>query len=198
TVEQVQKNIQVLNGMPASQLGVAMNYIASSLGVKCTFCPVHKDDKCDFASDEKPEKGQAREMMKMVQNINKATFKGNPAVGCFTCHRGGPEPIRAPQLPIAEPTPFAESAATPAVSTEKPPTADQVLARYTEALGGAAAIEKIKTRTMKGTWVGSNGITLGYELYQTAPDKVYSVLNTPRQGVIERGFDGQVAWEKSQ
>jgi photosynthetic reaction center cytochrome c subunit len=199
TVEQVQKNIQVLNGMPASQLGLAMNYIGSSLGVKCTFCHVYKDEKWDFPSDEKPEKGEAREMIKMVLNINKANFKGNPAVGCFTCHRGSEHPVRVPQLPIAEPTPFAESAATTtAAPAEKPPTADQVLARYTEALGGAAAIEKLKTRSMKGTWLGTNGITLGYEVYQTAPEKIYTILNTPKQGVIERGFDGQVAWEKSQ
>lgn len=197
TVEQSQKNIQVLTGMPASQLGVAMNYIGSSLGVKCTFCHVNKDGKWDFPSDEKPEKGQAREMIKMVQGINKANFKGNPAVGCFTCHRGSASPVRAPQLPMAEPTPFADTAATSTTPVEKPPTADEVLAKYTAALGGAAAIEKLKSRSMKGT-LDSNGATLGYELYQTAPDKVYVVLNTPKQGVIERGFDGQVGWEKSQ
>ncbi|MGH9871182.1 MAG: c-type cytochrome [Pyrinomonadaceae bacterium] len=201
TVEMVQKNIQVLNGMPASQLGVAMNYIASSLGVKCTFCHVNKDGKWDFPSDEKPEKATAREMMKMVRGVNNGTFKGNPAVGCFTCHHGSTSPVRVPQLPIAEPTPFADTAAAaaaPAAPVEKPPTADQILAKYTEALGGAAAIEKLKTRTMKGTWLGTNGITLGYEVYQTAPDKIYTVLNTPKQGVFERGFDGQVGWEKSQ
>ncbi len=37
----------------------------------------------------------------------------------------------------------------------------------------------------------------GYEVYQTAPDKIYTVLNTPKQGVIERGSDGKTAWEKS-
>ena len=35
TVEQVKKNIQVLKGLPASQLDIVMNYMASSLGVKC-------------------------------------------------------------------------------------------------------------------------------------------------------------------
>lgn len=198
TVEQVQKNIQVLNGLPQSQLGPVMNYIASALGVKCTFCHVNKDDKWDFVSDAKPEKGQAREMIKMVQNINKGNFKGNPAVSCFTCHRGNNEPVRVPQLPIAEPTPFAENSAALTAPKEAPPTADQILAKYTEALGGAAAIEKLKTRSMKGIWLASNGVTLGYEVYQTAPDKIYTFLNTPKQGVIERGFDGLSGWEKSQ
>ncbi|HEV2826421.1 MAG TPA: c-type cytochrome [Pyrinomonadaceae bacterium] len=198
TVEQVQKNIQVLNGLPASQLIPVMNYIGSSLGVKCTFCHVNKEGKWDFPSDEKPEKSKAREMIKMVQGINKGNFNGNPAVGCFTCHRGTHEPVRVPQLPIAAPTPFAETADTAAAAPkETPPTADQILAKYTEALGGNAAIEKLKTRTMKGTWLTANGISLGYEVYQTAPDRIYTVLNTPKQGVIERGFNGTTAWEKS-
>jgi hypothetical protein len=51
---------------------------------------------------------------------------------------------------------------------------------------------------MKGTWLASNGATWGYEVYQTAPDKIYTVINTPKQGVIERGFDGHNGWEKSQ
>ena len=195
TVEQVQKNIQVLNGLPQSQLLSVMNYMGSSLGVRCTYCHVRKDDKWDFVADEKPEKGTAREMIRMVQAINKGTFKGNPAVGCFTCHRGSNSPVRVPQLPIAVPTPFAETAATK--PKETPPTADQILARYTEALGGSAAIEKLKTRSMKGTWLTSDGITLGYEVYQAAPDKLLTILNTPKQGVFERGFDGHAAWEKS-
>ena len=195
TVEQVQKNIQVLTGLPQSQLIPVMNYMASSLGVRCTYCHVRKDDKWDFVADEKPEKGTAREMIKMVQGINKGNFKGNPAVGCFTCHRGSNSPVRVPQLPIAAPTPFADSAET--ATKETPPTADQILAKYTEALGGSAAIEKLKTRSMKGTWLTSDGITLGYEVYQSAPDKLYTILNTPKQGVFERGFNGQTAWEKS-
>lgn len=197
TVEQVQKNIQVLNGLPVSQLIPVMNYMGSSLGVKCTFCHVKNGDKWDFVSDEKPEKGSAREMIKMVQNLNKASFKGNPAVSCFTCHRGSEHPTRVPQLPIAMPTPFAAESPAATATKEVPPTADQILAKYTEALGGSAVIEKLKTRTMKGTVEMSNGNTLGYEVYQTAPDKLYIVLNTPKQGIIRRGFDGKTAWEQS-
>lgn len=195
TVEQVRKNIQVLTGLPESQLIPVMNYMGSSLGVKCTFCHVKKGDKLDPVSDEKPEKTSAREMIKMVQGINKVNFKGNPDVSCFTCHRGSEHPARVPQLPIAAPTPFENRPAT--TTKETPPTADQILAKYTEALGGSAAIEKLKTRSMKGTWNTSDGITVGYEVYQTAPDKIYTVLNTPKQGVFESGFDGKTAWEKS-
>jgi hypothetical protein len=203
TVEQVRKNIQVLNGLPDSQLIPVMNYMGSSLGVKCTFCHVKNGDKWDFVSDDKPEKGSAREMIKMVQGINKANFKGNPAVGCITCHRGSEHPVRVPQLPMAEPTPFANAETATAAPKATPPTADQILAKYTEALGGAAALEKLKSRTMKGTWQRRSGtaafdMPMAYEVYQAAPDKLYAVLTTPKQGVFETGFDGQVAWQKSQ
>ncbi|MDQ6653774.1 MAG: c-type cytochrome [Acidobacteriota bacterium] len=195
TVEQVKKNIKVLNGLPESQLIPVMNYIGASLGVKCTFCHVNKEGKWDFVSDEKPEKGTAREMIQMVQGINKANFRGNPAIGCYTCHRGSTSPARSIQLPHPQATPAA--ATTEASPKEMLPTADQVLAKYTEALGGSAVIDKLKTRSMKGTWITSNGISLGYEVYQTAPDKLFTILNTPKQGVFERGFNGGVAWEKS-
>jgi zinc protease len=102
--------------------------------------------------------------------------------------------VRVPQLPLPQATPAA--ATTESTPKETSPTADQVLAKYTEALGGSAVIEKLKTRSMKGTWITSNGISLGYEVYQTAPSKLFTVLNTPKQGVIERGFNGGVAWEK--
>lgn len=195
TVEQVQKNIKVLTGMPQSQLLPAMNFISASLGVWCTYCHVNKDDKWDFVSDEKPEKSSAREMIKMVQNINKTTFKGSPAVSCYTCHRGKTSPGAVLQLPLPDPTP------APSPGEAKPkeelPTVEQILARYQEALGGSAMIEKLKTRSMKGTWITPSGVSLGYEVYQSAPDRVYAVLNTPRQGVFERGFDGTTGWEKS-
>jgi len=42
TVEQVQKNIKVLNGMPQSQLIPAMNFMSASLGVRCTYCHINK------------------------------------------------------------------------------------------------------------------------------------------------------------
>jgi hypothetical protein len=199
TVEQVQKNIQVLNGLPQAQLIPVMNYMAVSLGVRCNFCHVNKDGVWDYAADTKPEKATAREMIKMVQYINKTNFKGDLEVTCNTCHRGRSHPAANITFPLPEPpaprAPNANNAE--AQPKETPPTADQILDKYTLALGGQAAIDKLQSRVMKGTWVTANGITLGYEIYQSGPDKLYSMLVTPRQGNIERGFDGHVGWEKS-
>src|SRR5258708_23786898 len=93
TVEQVQKNIKVLNGMPQSQFIPAMNYMAASLGVRCNFCHVNTNGQWDYASDEKEEKETARGMIKMVLDVNKTTFHGNPQVSCYTCHRGRTSPV---------------------------------------------------------------------------------------------------------
>lgn len=195
TVEQVQKNIKVLSGLPASQLIPAMNFMSASLGVRCTYCHVNKDNKWDFVSDEKPEKNTAREMIKMVLAVNKDTFRGNTEVSCYTCHRGRTNPASVPALPIPDATPHAAAAETK--PEDAAPTAEQVLAKYTEALGGNAAIEKLKTRTLKGTFITSGDITLGYEVYQSAPDKMYAVLHTAKQGDIEQGFDGAIGWQKN-
>ncbi len=199
TVEQVQKNIKVLSGLPESQLIPAMNFMSASLGVRCTYCHVNKDGKWDFVTDEKPEKNTAREMIKMVLAANKDTFRGKTEVSCYTCHRGRTSPMNIPLLPIAEVVPRSPAAETKPGETKPEaaaPTADQILAKYTEALGGSAAIEKLKTRTLKGTFITSGDITLGYEVYQSAPDKMYAVLHTPKQGDIEQGFDGAIGWQK--
>lgn len=211
TVEQVQKNIQVLKGLPQAQLIPVMNFIGTSLGVKCTFCHVNKEGKWDFASDEKPEKVTAREMIKMVIALNKNDFKGTPEVSCYTCHRGQSHPAGSPPLSMPGgphpaalgPAPAASPAASPgpaaaASPKEALPTAEAILAKYQEALGGSAVIDKLKTRVMKGTWLTSNGLTWGYEVYQSGPDKIYSVLVTPKQGTFEQAFDGSAGWEKSQ
>src|SRR5215831_12218002 len=88
TTEQVQKNIKVLTGLPQSQLIPVMNFMATSLGRRCNYCHVNNNGQWDYASDEKQEKNTAREMIKLVLDVNKNSFKGNTEVSCFTCHRG--------------------------------------------------------------------------------------------------------------
>ena len=46
-----------------------------------------------FDLDDKKEKKTAREMMKMVQNLNATMFKDSEKkISCWTCHRGHDEP----------------------------------------------------------------------------------------------------------
>jgi len=197
TVEQVHTNIQVLKGLPASQLNPVMNYMAASLGVRCNYCHVNKGGNWDYASDEKGEKKSAREMITMVMGINKNSFKGNPEVSCYTCHRGRTSVAHTLSMPL--PTPEPRPSQAPATSGSAPanPTADQILEKYYQAIGGSAAIDKLKSRVMKGTLVANNGNELGYELDQSGPDSVLAILTTPQAGLFERGFDGTIGWEKS-
>src|ERR1700675_3460538 len=85
-VEQVQKNIQVLKGMPSSQLLPVMHFMRTSLGVRCDYCHVAENGK--YWMDDKPAKQTARRMLQMVFDINKANFGGRTVVTCNTCHRG--------------------------------------------------------------------------------------------------------------
>src|SRR5882762_136643 len=201
TVEQVQKNIKVLNGMPQSQLIPAMNFFAASLGVRCNHCHVNNNGQWDYASDEKEEKATARTMIKLVLDTNKNTFNGNPQVSCWTCHRGRTSPQGFPNLPLPAPPPrpspaaggTAQASPSPAPAL---PSADDLFNKHLAAIGGPAAIDKFKSRMAKGTIVQANGNSLQFEIYQVAPDEFYQIVTTP-QGTFERGFNGTVGWEKT-
>jgi photosynthetic reaction center cytochrome c subunit len=201
--EQVQKNIKVLNGLPQSQLIPVMNFFSASLGVRCNFCHVNNNGVWAYESDEKPEKNTAREMIAMVLNVNKTTFKGAVEVSCYTCHRGNRNPPGVPglPLPLPSPRPQVSPGAGPgaqASPTPRPamPSADEILNKYLTAIGGQAAIDKIKTRVMKGTILAANGQTLTYEIVQAAPDRAYEHFVAPR-GAMERAISGNMGWEKN-
>jgi hypothetical protein len=88
---------------PVIQVVGMMRDFAGGLGVRCHYCHVGEEGKpleqFDFAVDEKRTKLVARQMMRMVQDINSRldTLPGrtNPglAVTCATCHRGAPRPV---------------------------------------------------------------------------------------------------------
>ena len=90
--------------------------------------------------------------------------------------------------------PAGQAQATPN-PTPALPTADDLFNKYITAIGGPAAIDKLKSRTAKGTIAQANGNSFQFELLQSA-DKFYFMVTTP-QGAFERGFDGQVGWEKA-
>src|SRR5262245_55105373 len=77
--------------------------VASGLGVTCSYChgaPGVPFDSIDFASDERPTKQIAREMLRMTGRINGELLSAIPGRGsppievqCITCHRGAPRPL---------------------------------------------------------------------------------------------------------
>lgn len=206
-VEQVRKNIQVLKGLPASQLTPLMNFIGASLGVKCDYCHVKagKDpqtgrDNWIWESDDKETKRTARRMMQMVlgiNNSNRADFRGEP-VTCYTCHRGQTEVARSPQLPLTASAHEDGSGAVAGVRpTESLPGVEQIINKYVTAVGGRAAAARLQTRVMKGTLEQSQGRTPGVEITLKEPGKYLVVLTTKQQGIIYQGFNGTTGWIKN-
>ena len=76
------------------------------------------------------------------------------------------------------------------------PTADEVLNNYTNAIGGRAAIEKIKSAVIRGTVANASGSTGTFEADQIAPDKGYDIMTT-QQGTRIRVLNRQRGWEKT-
>jgi photosynthetic reaction center cytochrome c subunit len=96
-------NVQVIpKTTPVIQVIGQMRNMTGALGVRCQFCHVGEGnalERFDFASDEKRNKLVARQMMRMVAEINRRIDtipqRGNPPVPvtCLTCHRGLNRPV---------------------------------------------------------------------------------------------------------
>jgi photosynthetic reaction center cytochrome c subunit/tetratricopeptide repeat protein len=114
------ENLQVLpRDMPTDSVVAIMRGFALSLGVRCTFCHVEREQPAgapapgpggggggggpfqnfNFKSDEKDHKKIARVMLRMVDSINTRFLASIPNrddpptnVNCMTCHRGLSKP----------------------------------------------------------------------------------------------------------
>jgi outer membrane lipoprotein-sorting protein len=76
------------------------------------------------------------------------------------------------------------------------PTVDAILDNYVKAVGGKEAIEKIKTRSMKGSFdleaFGVSGAQV--EMFAKAPNKSSMKIDVTGFGVVNRVFDGATGW----
>ena len=98
------RNIQVLpKDWPGKRLQPVMIGFTRALGVRCSYCHKGEEGKplstYDFASDENPNKDRAREMLRMLGDINDHLNKIQPSgdkrvnMWCHTCHHGRPRPM---------------------------------------------------------------------------------------------------------
>lgn len=218
-------NIQVLKNIPADQLQPSMEFITAALGVDCNFCHVTDKGHEGFASDDKPNKKTAREMMTMTMGINQNNFAGQQRVTCATCHQGhnNPNPV-APVLDAArwqervdarearartQQTAAQNNQAAPGQPQQAAPgqqagggrpspqsmqaAAEAILAKYVDAIGGEAAIQKLTSLQEKGTITNPHGDSSQFELQEKAPNKVLFV-RTPADGQGMRlVYDGEQA-----
>jgi photosynthetic reaction center cytochrome c subunit len=188
TTEQVYKNIQVLKGVPADQLIPAMQFITASLGVQCDFC--HLENA--FEKDDKETKQTARKMMRMMFAINKDNFDGHREVTCYACHRGAHKPLITPILSENGGEFVGEEKSSEGPNTANLPSADQVLGKYLQAVGGSESAATISTRIQKGTLtVGSEHFPV--EVLAKAPAKRATTVRFPG-GDSVTGINGDEGW----
>lgn len=76
------------------------------------------------------------------------------------------------------------------------PDGAQIFERYVEAVGGRPALEKLKSRVMKGKieLTMMPGLSAPFEVQAKAPNKEVSGFELSGFGAIREGYDGQVAW----
>jgi hypothetical protein len=184
------KNLQVLKNIPGDELIPSMQFISASLGVECEFC----HDERDKSKDDKKTKQTAREMMRMMQAINQNNFSGKQEVTCNTCHRGSVLPQAIPAIATDTPKPaHAEADKDDEAARAAWLPGNAVLARYLDALGGKAALEKVTTRVEKGNTLLAGGRGLPIEIYAKAPDLRVSVMRTPN-GDSVTAYNGHEGW----
>jgi len=86
--------------------------------------------------------------------------------------------------------------AAAARGADSAPSVDSILEKSITATGGRAAMEKVKSRVIKGD-LDLMGATSEWVMQAKAPDKQCSEFNNPNSGAVADGFDGVVAWSRN-
>jgi hypothetical protein len=189
--------LEVLQSLPEAQLFPLMNLVATSLGVRCDYCHVQANPDLSrtpsnlggwvWDRDDKLTKRRARDMMKMVVDLNASRFRGEAKVTCYTCHRGSTQPSRLPPLP----PPAWSTVRTP--SPTPLPSADRVWGAYVSAVGGGEAAAPGTGMSIRGWDDRIEGRYGRFEITLAGQDRYRITLTTP-EATTNQGLDGDVAW----
>jgi hypothetical protein len=96
---------------------------------------------------------------------------------------------QSPARQKAERSPAQAPATVPAM-----PTAEEILSRYLEAVGGRAAWQKLNSRASSGTIdVPAMSLSGTVEIHEKAPNRVLTVVAIGG-AAFRQGFDGTVGW----
>jgi len=191
--EDVYKNIQVLRGIPENQFLSTMGFFSASIGESCEFCHDDETSWAGYAKDNE-HKQTARKMVLMMNAINKSYFGGNRKLTCYSCHRGTDFPKVTPNLAEQYSAPTVDE---PDVITEQAsgePSADQILDKYVQALGGAQKVAAITSFVAKGTYQGFAELDKSpIEIAAKAPGQRVTIIHTSN-GDWTTTYDGRTGW----
>jgi hypothetical protein len=132
-------------------------------------------------------------MMQMMFAINKNNFAGEREVTCNTCHRGSPHPQAIPAILADGPKPEAMHDNDHDMGEPKTAPGEPVFAKYIQALGGQAALDRITSRVERGSALLGNGQSTPIDIYTKQPDQRVSVMHMP-QGESVTAFNGTEGW----
>jgi photosynthetic reaction center cytochrome c subunit len=200
---EVFKNVttSTLKELTVDDFVASMGVISADLGLDCADChPAAGSDKVDWVFDT-PRKKTARRMVEMVSTINRTNFGGAQFVTCYTCHHGRLRPTTTIALDALYGPPNEEKDDIIAPG-EGGPSADQILDKYIQALGGAQRLAGVKSFIATGTSVGYEGLGGGgqFLICGKAPDQrtVQIVFKDhPERGDSTRAYNGSAGWIKS-
>ncbi len=197
--EEVFKNVQVLRGIPVDEFMATMGFIAASLSLNCLDCHTQDSgrDPAKYA-DDTPIKQTARKMLLMVKQINAQNFGGVRTVTCYTCHRSDVAPRFTPSLAEQYGTPPDRDPNDVEVEQQPnplAPTADQILDKYIQALGGEQRLASLTSFAATGTYSGydTDFAKKPAEVYTRAPGMRTTIIH-PLIGQGTTVFDGRNGW----
>ena len=194
--EDVFKNIRVLKGIPVDEFMGTMGVFSAALGISCADCHADSDTSWEnYALDTIPKKVTARRMVQMMGAINQSSFGGRQVVTCYTCHRGSDRPKVTPSLAVLYGDPPPEEPDDIVKQAPGAPSADQVLDKYIQALGGAQRLSAITSFVAKGMSVGygPEGTMRPVEIFAKAPGQRTTIIHT-LDGDSTTVHDGRTAW----
>ena len=189
------KNVMLFRGIPVDTFFETMGMFANSMGNDCTFCHASEAvfDKSKFAQST-PRILKARQMIVMMNGINKQYFGGRNRVTCFTCHGGSDRPRAEPDLALqyAEPVFDPNARELPA---DPRASANQIFDKYIQALGGADRLAKLTSYVAKGSYSGFDTSLekIPVEIYAAAPNQMTMITHLAT-GVNTKAFDGRSGW----
>ena len=195
--EQVFKNVKVLKGIPVGEFMDTMGFFAASLGLNCVFCHVSESlENWDKFAEDVPRKNVARQMILMVNEINKNQFGGRRALTCYSCHRGAEHPKVIPSLAEQYSVPQEDPNEVEIVKDAPPgPSADEILNKYIQAIGGAKPISALTSFIAKGTYEGYDSYheKVPMEIYAKSPEQRTLIVRA-QNGDSTTTFDGRQGW----
>ena len=199
--EDVFKNVQILKGIPVKEFMNTMGFFSAATNLNCIDCHSPQSESLEGYAIDTPRKQMARKMIIMVNALNKSSFGGQRKVTCYTCHRANDRPEAIPSLldqysiPTDDPDKVEIIRGPQAAQSANRISADQILDKYIEAIGGASQLAKLTSFIAKGTYEGFETFSekVPVEIFANAPNQLTNIVHT-QNGDSVSTYDGSHGW----